>query len=137
VTNRVVVGPLPGGGSGLRVSRPGFNVLDTNLTGKQLAFDSRWATTARVFATGIHSAQANGLQTIGYGVNFTTIPPAFVWRKHATEARWYPLVMTFGLLTIRDPFTPESGGPLMIYPDRIEFGAAAGNVFRYLILRPY
>lgn len=63
MTNRVVYGALPGGGYGLRVSRPGNDVLNTGLTGPQLAFDSRWP-----MAMNIDYASTG---TAAFGTNFT------------------------------------------------------------------
>jgi len=58
MTNRAVMGPLPGGGQGLRVSRPGNDVMDPNLTGKQLAFDSRWPAAMNVDLSGTATSGA-------------------------------------------------------------------------------
>jgi len=135
VTNRVVMGPLPGGGSGLRVSRPGNDVLDTNLTGKQLAFDSRWPTTARVHMAGTVNPASSGTQTVGFGTTFANIPPAFVWSKHPTTGVWSPLVVNYPY-AFQDVFTPGNTGPLQIFSDRIAFFGAAGQSYRYLVLRP-
>ena len=90
MTNRVVIGSLPGGGHGLRVSRPGFNALDANLQPKQVAFDSRWNRAGRVHMTGIVS----GNTTISFGKTFPVCPLVYVvytdasgrHRNHSTGA---------------------------------------------------
>lgn len=79
MTNRVALGALPGGGFGLRVSRPGFNVLDTGLTGQQLAFDSRWSFAARIHMEGTFSVDRAGsfgvYSNLSLGLDFGVPPP--------------------------------------------------------------
>lgn len=74
MTNRVVVGPLPGGGAGIRVSRPGYNALDPNLQPKQVAFDSRWNRAGRVHMTGV----VTGDTTIYFGKTFPICPLVYL-----------------------------------------------------------
>jgi hypothetical protein len=52
MTYRVVLGPLPGGGYGLRVSVPGQDVLNSNLFPKHVAFDSRWGSAYKLLRSG-------------------------------------------------------------------------------------
>lgn len=52
MTNRVILGAFAGTHV-LRISRPGFNVQDDTLIPEQIAFDSRWASTANIIAQGI------------------------------------------------------------------------------------
>jgi hypothetical protein len=51
MSNRVVLGAFDGTYV-LRVSRPGFDVLDPNLAKELLAFDSRWDEAGNVYMTG-------------------------------------------------------------------------------------
>lgn len=51
MANRVILGDF-NGQMVLRVSRPGFNVLDPGLTVDQLAFDSRWAQSVSIHSSG-------------------------------------------------------------------------------------
>lgn len=134
------MGPLPGGGQGLRVSRPGNDVLDTGLTTKQLAFDSRWPATARVHMTGDLTI-TSGYTTVNFGVTFPSIPPVFSWHKTATGV-FQPLSMGFngnfniGWITSDFDFRVEW---VRIFNDHAEFirpGTGTSTV-RYLILRPF
>lgn len=52
MVNRVVLGAFDSTFV-LRASRPGFNVLTTTLTPEQIAFDSRWARAANIYASGV------------------------------------------------------------------------------------
>lgn len=74
MVQRVVYGNLPGGGAGLRVSKPGSNVLDANLQPKQVAFDSRWNRAGRVHMIG----SVTGNTTISFGKTFPVCPLVFV-----------------------------------------------------------
>ena len=71
MTNRVLIGPLPGGGQmGIRVSRPGYDALSASLQPKQVAFDSRWNRAGRVHMTG----KVTGDTTIYFGKTFAVCP---------------------------------------------------------------
>lgn len=52
MANRVVLGAFDNDYV-LRVSRPGYNVLDPNLSAKQLAFDSRWSQFTTIHSEGV------------------------------------------------------------------------------------
>lgn len=69
----VILGLLPSGGMGLRVARPGFDANDPNLTGNQLAFDSRFSRGGNLLAYG-HLAGGETLDLSGY-----TDPPYVMW----------------------------------------------------------
>lgn len=51
MTNRLVLGAIDDT-YGLRISRPGFDVMYSGLAPEQLAFDSRWNTMGRVYYSG-------------------------------------------------------------------------------------
>ncbi len=74
MANRVVTGPLPGGGIGLRVSRPGYNVLDAGIAPKGVAFDSRWSRAGRIHMTGV----VTGSTTISFGKTFPVCPLVYI-----------------------------------------------------------
>lgn len=142
MTNRVVVGALPGGGHGLRVSRPGFNVLTPGLTGKELAFDSRWTTAARLYDTGtvtLGVVTPVSYYTLSYGTTFPVIPPVLVMRRQVSSSSWQLLDAT-----LHNTWSQGSNGfePVRIYTDRMEIMYPISSVlgsyqFSYMILRPF
>ncbi|MBA8881737.1 hypothetical protein [Phyllobacterium myrsinacearum] len=71
MTNRLIFGNF-NGEQVLRISRPGFDVLG-NLTDEQLAFDSRWYYTGRVWLKGVANIGA-GPYTIDFGRTFQKLP---------------------------------------------------------------
>lgn len=142
MTNRVVIGALPGGGTGIRVSRPGNNVLSTTLTGKQLAFDSRWTSAARVLLAGSVTltgvAYPGAYTTINFGTTFATTPPCFVFRQVSANV-WVQEGLGGGLATRAGwPDLGEYDEPIRVYTNRLEIRRpySGSAVFRYLILRP-
>lgn len=74
MTRRVILGALPGGDFGLRVSKPGYDALSTSLQPKQLSFDSRWTRAARVHMTGT----VTGNSTVFFGKTFPSPPLVYV-----------------------------------------------------------
>ena len=52
MANRTLLGRFPNGEYGLRISRPGHNVLDMGLAPKNLAFDSRWPKALKIVKKG-------------------------------------------------------------------------------------
>lgn len=86
MTNRVVQGALPGGGYGLLVSRPGFNVLG-GLSGKQTAFDSRWPNTLKMVTQGVAVIPTSGDLTVNYGVTVSN-PFVAVVMRHRANGQW-------------------------------------------------
>ena len=54
MANRLILGAF-NGSMVLRVSRPGYNVLDDSLPASAISFDSRWGIAANVMQTGIVS----------------------------------------------------------------------------------
>lgn len=74
MTRRVILGDLPGGDYGLRVSKPGYDALSTSLQPKQVSFDSRWTRSARVHMTG----KVTGDSTVYFGKTFSTPPLVYV-----------------------------------------------------------
>jgi hypothetical protein len=94
MVNRVVLGALPGGGYGLRTSKPGANVLDANLPANQVSFDSRWPNAARVLKAGSISVPANltanTYTTLTFGKTFAAPPPVFATQQNGSQ--FLPLV---------------------------------------------
>jgi hypothetical protein len=98
MANRVVFGELPGGGLGLRVSRPGYNVLDSALRDEKIAFDSRWPAAMRLIKSG--SANTSGSAGVGatimFGLTLAVEPMCFVITKagvyYVNESVGLPIV---------------------------------------------
>lgn len=111
MTNRVVVGPLPGGGAGIRVSRPGYNALDAGLQPKQVAFDSRWNRAGRVHMTGV----VTGDSTVYFGKTFAICPLVYLV---FTDAQ--------GRYRNHRIYGGEGLGAIRTYTDRVVFDLVAG-----------
>lgn len=125
MANRVVVGPLPGGGSGLRVSRPGYNALDNGLQPKQVAFDSRWGRSSRVVALG----SIGGVGTVYYGTTLAAIPLVVLVQTDAQgRYRNYSVFGNYG-------GSPGTSGhvPMRAYTDRLYVGI--GGSWTYCVVR--
>lgn len=94
MSNRTILGQLPDGQMGLRVSRPGQNALDDNLPGKQVAFDTRWIGACRVLMTGVTNVGSGSTSTVTFGVTLPS-PPAVLAIRRNTEGspqdRFHPL----------------------------------------------
>lgn len=129
MVQRVVYGALPGGGYGLRVSRPGFDVLNPSLPPSQLSFDSGWDRTLKVFMSGsVAVPVATGAfqyTTVNFGRTFSTPPVCLAWVTNASGSFEDPNRVTFmdqssiGFSSdwTNDPIYPAC----RIYTDRIEF----------------
>lgn len=77
MANRVVLGAFDGAYV-LRVSRPGFNVLDPALPPEHLAFDSRWQEAGNVYMEGTFSIGNSGAYIVDFGTTFPTPPVVIV-----------------------------------------------------------
>lgn len=139
MVNRVVAGPLPGGGVGLRVSRPGYNALDAGIAPKGIAFDSRWTRAERVLLTGSVDLSAVfpiAYHTVSFGVTLSAPPTVlFMWRA-ADESAWRLPGTISG--------TWESSGGISyelmyVFNNRLEISRPTFGVNRivsYIVLRP-
>lgn len=95
MANRVVLGALPGGGFGLRVSRPGRNVLNNNLSGSQVAFDSRWQASGRLVINGnVAVPNTDSSSTVEYGVTLPQIPEVLLLFRNASDSSQWTLGVT-------------------------------------------
>ncbi len=79
---RALLGQFPNGESGLRVSRPGYEVTDMNLPPKALAFDSRWPKALNVHQQGT----ASHGQTVGFPA--LSEPPFVVAVSYDSQGRY-------------------------------------------------
>ena len=77
MANRVVLGAFDNTYV-LRISKPGFNVLDPNLSAGQLVFDSRWSEYTSVHSEGIASF-APGQSTVAVAHDLGFRPFAMCW----------------------------------------------------------
>ena len=141
MSNRVVYGALPGGGFGLRVSRPGHDVTNTGLTGKQLSFDSRWPSSARihqvatiVVPTGAHPTYS----AYGFGTTFPDIPPVFAFVVTAADTLRPIAFAADGSIQNWENYAPLTFTEMGVYTDRVEFlrHPSATKTIRYFVLRP-
>lgn len=102
MTNRVVLGALPGGSYGLRVSVPGADVTNPAIPPFQKSFDSDWFNSAKIHATGsIFVPTATGYP------QFTTVtfpplpsaPPAILFRTSSFGLQPLALGNELGVLS--------------------------------------
>lgn len=141
MARRVVLGALPGGGQGLRVSRPGFDVLDTGLTAKQLAFDSRWPSAARVHMEGQIFCGAVGnvstYSTVNFGVDFGVPPPVITLVNNGPG--WQP--SDYNYANGNWPPTDTGIDAVRVYSSFIQFWhpltGLPGRTYKYIVLRPF
>lgn len=139
MTNRVIVGALPGGGHGLRVSRPGHDVTNTGLTGQQLAFDSRWPATARMFLNGTVTLGVIfpiAYTTVSFGTTFASVPPVIIMQRDTSGSVWRTVDGS-----LNDTWTPSGGifEPARVFADRIELMhpfTGSSREYCYLVMRP-
>ncbi|MFT6659323.1 hypothetical protein [Maritalea sp.] len=83
MVDRVVLGILPGGGYGLRVSRPGFDANNPALVANQLAFDSSVYDAANLIGFG-QLAGGQSVTLSGYAE-----PPYMLWvEKPVSYSSW-------------------------------------------------
>lgn len=90
MSTRVILGTLPDNSMGLLVSRPGHDAEDPNLPANGTAFDSRWASSARVVASGAVNVPNSGTSTVMYGESLPYVPVVYtMWRAQLADS-WYP-----------------------------------------------
>ena len=102
MANRVVIGNF-NGEQVCRISRPGFDVLDSALSKDNLVFDSRWVQTSSVLYSGSAvTDQSNGVsnfKTITYPVAFAagTLPLVIVVYRVRTNSgnTWHDIGGSF------------------------------------------
>lgn len=80
---QVLLGPLPGGGNGLRIARPGYDVNNPNLPANHLAFDSRAYDAGNLIGYG----SLSGGQSVSLS-GYSDIP-YFLWvQRPVTYSSW-------------------------------------------------
>ncbi len=149
MANRLVLGALPGGGQGLRVSTPGNNVLSTGLQGRNVAFDSRWLGSSRIVTMGSSSIPASGSTTVNFGVTLPEPPTVIAMTRSTSTGRY--VVAGYGNVGIifsgvwddasevnpRLDYTQQNG-VMSIYNNRFVIHAnpdySLYNVMHYIVL---
>lgn len=96
----------------LRVSRPGYDVTDVNLTEEQLAFDSAWLESANLFMSGSYTHVNNrDNATIYFGKTFDFIPCVYLLQKvgsyqHVQQETCYLPIQAVNVFRDRFIFNP-------------------------------
>jgi hypothetical protein len=122
MTNRVLLGPLGGGSFGLKVSRPGYDVLGS-IADEQLAFDSRWIGAMRLKASGSFTGTGSS-QVVMFGVTLAAPPLLFLYYKQS-GAYWSQSYNSF------------SGVPSnLVGTDRVTLTGGSGLVYTWFAFLP-
>lgn len=141
MTNRVILGALPGGGYGLRVSRPGYDVTNAGLAPSALSFDSSWLKTARVHTQGsvYVPAEPSGLAwTSTYFTAVSPLPAVMALREEG--GKFYPIQL--GSDVSKSGWYPSSPGiygeGMRIFSNRLDFSRFNGRNYtaHYIVMRP-
>lgn len=140
MANRVVLGAFDNTFA-LRVSKPGYNVLSTTLTAKQLAFSSQWAETANTILKGSITFTSAAYVDVMYGETFTAgnLPSCiFIPRVSSSELSW----RRWSVVTQSAKWTAITAGFVRIMTDRVRImkgdsGPGIGGIVggTYLITR--
>lgn len=83
MADRVILGSLPGGGYGIRVSRPGYDASNNSIPSKGVSFDSRATSGAKILINGVTTSNGN----INFGKTLSYIPDAYFMGR-MTTGRW-------------------------------------------------
>ncbi|RDE08440.1 hypothetical protein [Pelagibacterium lacus] len=77
--------------SGLKVSKPGVDVLTMGALGKDVAFNSDWLASSRILLTGsVNVPNGTGIVTENYGFTLPFVPVILMMgRARAFNSRWY------------------------------------------------
>lgn len=141
MTSRVLLGPLPSGAYGLRVSRPGFDVTNPALTGQQISFSSEWAQAGIIFAKGSVSVPTGsfGYTSVAFGVTFSRPPPVIAYADRSSVLTPLQRGNVYG--TYSGWWDSIVAEPIRIFTDHVEFvepvsAAGGGYLARYIIMRP-
>ncbi|WP_196258558.1 hypothetical protein [Pelagibacterium limicola] len=154
MANRLVLGELPSGEQGLRVSVPGTNVLNANLQGRFLSFDSEWLASSRIVTAGsVALPTGNNTTTVNFGVTLPE-PPVVIGMERATQgtpSNRYSKSggpLQFHVIDWDDAETVNAlldykTGPtyMRVFNNRFVLPAAgmyrgSGNFLHYIVLRP-
>lgn len=91
MTNRVALGDVGGGAFGLKVSKPGYDVLDAGTVDAKLAFDSSWTKAQRIFLSGVYTATVNAsgvYGTVTFPSTLSTIPVVLAAYRDSASSVW-------------------------------------------------
>jgi len=119
VTRRVLIGKFPDGGSGIRISQPGYDVESNPVDNEKLHFNSDWQSTSLIHATGSITCPFNATTSASWSA-LPYIPFVHVFSSSLAEkSRAY-----------RDYLVANGLGPTP--PDAIEAGEYATGGLLYL-----
>lgn len=150
MANRTILGLLSDGASiGLRVSRPGSNVLNDNLPGKDVAFDTRWIGACRLVRSGNIRVNNGNSGTITYGATLPELPVvlALVTYLGSSITAYIPLGNRISSRTVlsspdadgvNNALRPEADPAIDIRNDRVIFRNSSGSQdmrVHYIIMR--
>lgn len=158
MANRVILGELPEGGAGFRVSKPGVNVLTVEDIGQNVSFDSRWSASSRIVVSGLVTVPASStVITVNYGETLPSLPVVIAsGRDRTLSTRWWPVeywgnandFITYGdgqstTLTQRNQFYNLEGynepPAVRVFDNRVQFVSRAPYTLdriSYVVLRP-
>lgn len=136
----------------MRVSVPGRNVLNEDLPGRYVAFDTRWIGSSRILRMGRVNLSANGSATVNFGLTLPKAPAVIAMFRQrlflgsAAYNMWAPLensassrefTGTPAAGTVNAALRPEANAAVDVRTDRVIFrnpGSLAGLV-SFIILR--
>ncbi len=140
MTNRVAFGAVGGGAFGLKVSKPGYDVLDSGTIDAKLAFDSSWTKAQRIYLSGVYTATVNpsGVYgTVNFGATLSAVPTVLAAVRDSASSVWNPLEQVntgWSNANIDGQFQA-----MLAYVDRIQFfRPITGNsrIYSYIVLLP-
>lgn len=128
MANRVVMGELPGGGVGLRVSRPGHDALNASLQGKYVALDTRWIGASRVLTMGTVNLSSSGTSTVMFGVSLPIAPAVIAmfefdgnWWSFDNYAGGREFTGSADANDVNDALRPDDNPAVDVRTDRVIF----------------
>lgn len=143
MVQRVVYGNLPGGGAGLRVSKPGVNVLTPGLAPNQITFDSGWTRSMKVHSSGTVAVPTATsypqYTTVNFGTTFAAPPCCLLWLENPTGSfavAGQVKFLTFDVLTDATYWFDNNVAPCRIFTNRVEFLRSYVQAYtaRYIVL---
>lgn len=130
MTNRVVIGQFPDGGYGMRISKPGYDVLSNPIKREKLMFDSNWDNTMNFDQTGVFYMYGDGKTTNtssvfnGYVYYTSEYIPSVIVNHYTTYNTTYVAGLHSCLHGRVDAFMS-----IFIYPTYIHFRRMANHLF--------
>lgn len=132
-TNRVLLSA-----GGLKISKPGFNVLGS-ISDSQVSFDSSWPKAQRILTRGTVTVAASGSQTVYYPRALAAVPTALILAMYTSfSSSWASVGYVDGGFANADMSGQVPFMPAAVYSDRMVFRSASttATVFSYIVLIP-